>query len=142
MPKKKRDSSQKSKELSPEDKLKKWEKDVDNRLVSHFRKEFMWSPQRTSVIQQAKVAPGKYICASCGHTGAMETFDPGKQKKVKQFEVDHIEAVGGVRQLREDLNVYRSRALPSDPSALQLLCKACHGVKTQLERKHASRRSA
>lgn len=146
MTSKKQDSSQKLDELSLEERISAWEKKVDTRLVNNFRKEFMWSPVRTEALKKAKAGFGTTRCAECGceyHTTSAGVSKTGKPVRKPNFEVDHKEPVGGVRQLREDLNVYRAKALPKDVDALQVLCKACHAIKTKQERKNnASRKRA
>lgn len=142
---KKQDSSQKSEELSLEERISAWEKQVDTRLVNKFRQEFMWSPVRKEALDRAKAGRGTTRCAECGceyHTTYAGLSRAGKATRKPNFEVDHKEPVGGVRQLREDMNVYRAKALPKDVDALQVLCKACHAVKTKQERKDASRKRA
>lgn len=142
---KKRDSSQKSEELSLDERIAAWEKKVDTRLVNNFRKEFMWSPVRAAALKNAKASFGTTRCAECGceyNTTSAGVSKTGKPVRKPNFEVDHKEPVGGVRQLRADLNVYREKALPNDVDALQVLCKACHALKTKQERKDASRKRA
>ena len=93
---------------------------------SLLRKGWLRYPVRSQVLNNSrKVVTGQrhrfeYLCASCG-----------SYYKGKEVEVDHIVPCGN---LDKDPGRF-IQALYCEPKDLQVLCKPCHKVKTEQERK-------
>src|ERR1700722_20114596 len=95
------------------------EKAVTNYIKASLRRTWGRSKQRQSALKAAKVAYGKYKCNKCG--GIFQR---------KMIEVDHIVAIGKCK----DFNIYIERLFyPS--SGLQILCVACHRLKSKKDNK-------
>lgn len=91
-------------------------------IRSGLREKFNRWPPKYEAIREAKVARGKYQCASCG-----ELF------KQTEVQVDHITPTGTLKSF-EDLPEFVEKMFV-DTSGLQVLCKPCHQIKTNEERK-------
>lgn len=94
-----------------------------SRVRNDIRKLWMWSPNRSEAVKQAKIAPGRYQCMECG-----------EHLTTKEIQVDHIEPVGptpGSRNATEETtwDVFLDRMFV-DPSGLRVLCDPCHKDKS------------
>jgi hypothetical protein len=106
----------------------KWINFVKNQLRSGTRK---WAPiQRCK--KKANIERGLYRCAGCGQAVPPTMLDDEKGRRVTNIFVDHIEPV-------VDPNVGFTtwdsfvNGLYCEEENLQLLCGACHKVKSQEE---------
>lgn len=101
-----------------------------NFIRGALRKAATRYPVKHQVLDDAKVfVEGQrhrfeYPCAECG----------GMFKRV-DVEVDHIKPAGSLKEY-EDLPEF-TRTLFCEADNMQVLCKPCHHVKTQAERKAA-----
>ena len=110
---------------------------IKNNLRSATRK---WAPIQ-KCKKRAHVARGLYKCEGCGQEVPPTIFDEDKRRRVKNIFVDHVipiidPAVGFVSW---DECIER---MFCDSDNLQLLCKACHSVKSQEEIEVAKKRRA
>ena len=71
----------------------------------------------------------RYTCAGCGNLF-----------KSNEVQVDHIDPVVSVEDGFVDWNVYIERMF-CEADNYQILCVACHGVKTDNERKQRKKRN-
>lgn len=88
---------------------------VVNYVKAALRRTWGKSRQRQSALRSAKVAYGQYKCAKCGQT-----------HRRKHIQVDHKNPVGRFT----NFDTYIEK-LFCDSSGLQVLCAACHKVKTK-----------
>lgn len=97
----------------------------DRYLLAAFRKVFRWSPERRKALSRAfKYKKGKveyYECEQC------RKIVPRKEKQV-----DHIEAVIPPLVGFTGYDDLRARMFVT-AQMLQVLCRLCHGSKTQAE---------
>ena len=91
---------------------------------------FNWVPARQALeaARRPYVGPNRqqkweFRCSSC------EAW-----KIRKDVELDHVVPCGSLRCLA-DVGLFLSRLHPESPDAYQVICKACHKVKTAAERK-------
>ena len=91
---------------------------IRSALRSAFQK---WGPKHEAK-KLAKRGYNQYECAHCG-----EIYGN------KDTEVDHIEPAGSLKAF-EDLPAFVERMF-CEVDGFQVLCKACHQVKTNEERK-------
>lgn len=101
---------------------------IKNNLRSATRK---WQPIQ-KCKKRAHVARGLYRCDCCGLEVPPTIYDEDKRKRVKNIFVDHIEPIidPAVGFTTWDECIER---MFCDSTNLQLLCKACHTVKSQEE---------
>lgn len=101
---------------------------IKNNLRSATRK---WAPIQ-KCKKKAHVARGLYRCDGCGAEVPPTIYDEDKRKRVKNVFVDHIEPIidPAVGFTTWDECIDR---MFCDSDNLQLLCKACHSVKSQEE---------
>ena len=99
---------------------------VNTQIRSALRKVWRWSPMRRDALTRARVGYGKYLCSACG-----EVVGP------TSIEVDHdvpATPAEGIRTPRE-WGIFVERLLFADAASLKAICKPCHKVKTNEERK-------
>ena len=84
------------------------------RIIAALRRVWLYSEPRRDCLKAAKVSRGLYKCDECK-----------KAHPKKQVQVDHIIEVGKF----ETWDLFMER-LFCDVSNLQILCKACHLIKT------------
>lgn len=101
---------------------------VKNQLRSATRK---WAPIQ-NCKKHARVGYGEYQCSECKQVVPPTVYDPEKGKRVTNVFVDHIVPVidPAVGWTTWDDVVDR---MYCDSSNLQLLCGACHKIKSQEE---------
>ena len=92
---------------------------IRSALRSAFQK---WGPKHEAK-KLAKVAYNTYVCAHCD-----------KWYASKEIEVDHIEPAGSLKTF-DDLPGFVERMF-CEADGFQVLCKTCHQVKTNEERKN------
>jgi hypothetical protein len=97
-----------------------------------------WAPIQTT-LAKARVERGFYKCASCEEIVPATTKVEGK--RVKNVHVDHIEPVidPSIGWVSWDSLIERMFV---EEASLQLLCDACHTVKTNQEKAIAKERRA
>lgn len=124
MVKKKRDSKR---ELTPEQKRKKFVTYRDNFVKSKLRQMTLRWPPRSEALKLARKERGKYECAHCN-----------KLFHSSQVQLDHAQPIvplPGIPHTNEggiDMNVWISRAFIPVEDWL-VLCEKCHEAKTDLE---------
>lgn len=109
---------------------------IKNNLRSATRK---WAPIN-ACKKKAHVGHGEYLCAGCNEIVPPTIFDEEKNKRVKNIFIDHIIPIIdpeiGFTTWDECID-----RMFCDSDNLQLLCKKCHDVKSQLEiDAHSARR--
>ena len=94
-----------------------------------LRRGFMWWRPATAVLAAAKQPfhgpRGQrfaYLCAACG-----------KLHKRKNVNIDHVEPCGQLTSF-DHLPDFARRLTAEGAESYQVLCKQCHGAKTQAER--------
>jgi hypothetical protein len=92
---------------------------IRSALRSAFQK---WGPKHEAK-KLAKVAYNTYTCAHCE-----------KPHGSKEIEVDHIEPAGSLKTF-SDLPAFVERMF-CEVDGFQVLCKPCHQLKTNEERKN------
>jgi len=103
------------KPLDPVKQFRDWMKNT-------LRRAFFRYWERTKALQAARVDRGLYRCAACL-----------KVDKIKGHHIDHIDPVVDPKVGFIGWDEYIKRLFCS-ASNLQLLCKACHDIKTDKER--------
>lgn len=106
------------------------EADYFSAIRSALRGKFKWWKPGIIALNKAVVlkptAGGKvkkmYKCACCEQLFIR-----------KNVEIDHIEEVGSLRSL-DDIVGFIQRLTPESPDKFQILCKPCHGIKTNAAR--------
>jgi hypothetical protein len=89
---------------------------------------------KADVKKSARVSTGKYLCACCGTVGpATLPPDKGQSRRKNNAAVDHIDPVVCPKDGFIDWNTYINRMFLEE-DGYQVLCWACHGVKTRDER--------
>ena len=89
---------------------------------------------KADVKKSARVSTGKYLCACCGTVGpATLPPDKGQSHRKNNAAVDHIDPVVCPKDGFIDWNTYINRMFLEE-DGYQVLCWACHGVKTRDER--------
>lgn len=110
---------------------------IKNNLRSATRK---WAPIQ-DCKKRAHVSRGLYKCESCGEEVPPTIFDEDKRKRMKNIFVDHLVPIidPHVGFTTWDDCIER---MFCDPENLQLICKACHTVKSREEIEIAKKRRA
>lgn len=93
-----------------------------NWLLQKIRRISYQYPPRKEAIKRGRVSRGKYRCAIC----LGENFGP------KDIQLDHINPVIDPHNGFQDWNTYIER-LFCDTEGWQIVCKACHLVKSSYE---------
>lgn len=100
-------------------------------IRSALRKAFRyWKPAIIAKMNARRNCKKKgrqkyeYKCSSCG-----------KWYAEKNIQIDHIIPVGSLKKL-EDLPGFIERLTPESHDSFQVLCKDCHKIKTNNERKN------
>ncbi len=89
---------------------------------------------KADVKKSARVSTGLYLCASCSTVGpATLPPDKGQSRRKNNAAVDHIDPVVNPKDGFIDWNTYINRMFLEE-DGYQVLCWACHGVKTRDER--------
>ena len=89
---------------------------------------------KSDVKKSARVSTGKYLCACCGVIGpATLPPDKGQSRRKNNAAVDHINPVVDPAVGFVDWNTYINRMFLEE-KGYQVLCHACHGIKTRDER--------
>lgn len=102
-----------------------------SKLRTTLRRAFRWwTPMRLALdaakrssLSSNKRLKFEYICCACKH------WFPRKE-----VEIDHLVPCGALNTL-EDIGPFIKRLTPENIDAYQILCKICHQVKTNSERK-------
>jgi len=105
---------------------------LDSYLFVAFKRIWTWAPVRKQALSNAFIKSGPIIghkCASCGIIFPL--LNVGKRKK-KQVHVDHISPVVDPKTGFIGWDIYLSR-LFTQIENLQVLCVACHKIKTKKE---------
>lgn len=91
------------------------------------RGSFRWLPRKKALESARRPSQStnkklkfEFHCAECGGWFPQ-----------KEVAVDHKIACGSM----DDLNGFVARLYPEDPEAFQVLCKKCHRIKTNEDRK-------
>lgn len=100
-------------EMTPKEKLT-W-------AMNTLRRASYRLAERDAVKRMARRSRGKYECEDCG-----ELFGP------REIKLDHIDPVVDPKTGFTTLDSWLDRLLPG-VEGWQVLCKACHDVKTKLE---------
>lgn len=95
-----------------------------------------WPPIANS-LKQARVDRGEYLCAGCKQVVPATTKVDGK--RVKNVHVDHIDPVVDPTKGFENWDVFIERMFV-EAEGLQVLCDACHKIKTDNEKAIAKER--
>lgn len=96
---------------------------LKSKLRSSARRLWLWySDERKAVIKAAKAKNNKYTCQSCNN-----------EFKLKEIHVDHIIPCGGFTTIKEFGTWLNKLFCPEDN--LRILCKNCHSIKTQADKK-------
>jgi 5-methylcytosine-specific restriction endonuclease McrA len=90
-------------------------------VIQKLRRISVQYPTRSAAKTAARLERGVYICAHCS-----ELFRP------KEIHVDHIDPVIEPSVGFVDWNTYIDRLFPK-LSGFQVLCKACHKIKSDIE---------
>lgn len=104
----------KYKDVDPEKQFREWMKNT-------LRKAFFRYWERSKAIKAARVDRGLYRCATCQTVAKMDGHH-----------IDHIQPVVETSVGFVDWDIYINRLFCSATN-LQLLCSACHKIKTQKE---------
>jgi hypothetical protein len=95
--------------------------DLRKFLIPILRRKSLYYPERHRALNLAKIERGFYRCRSC-----QQGF--GR----KEIHVDHVASVISTKEGWVDWNTYIARLfVPAEE--LQVLCIACHNIKSQLE---------
>ena len=105
-------------------------------LVAAFRKVWYWSPERRQALAEAKVEKGKWQCHICLAAIIKETYvtKKGRTRTRMTGSVDHIMPIGKQPRSWSEYNEYLAKTF-CPVGNLQVLCKACHSVKSKAENK-------
>jgi hypothetical protein len=95
-------------------------------------------PPIANCLKQARVARGEYLCAGCKEIVPASTKDDSG-RRVKNVHVDHIDPVVDPKVGFENWDVFIQRMFVED-EGLQVLCHACHTIKTEEEKSIAKER--
>lgn len=91
-------------------------------------------PPINKVRAEARVERGKYKCSSCGEivgASTIATLKNGKEKRVKNIIVDHINPIVPIEGWDSFDGLIKR--LFCGEEGLQLLCRNCHLLKTKEE---------
>lgn len=94
-------------------------------------------PPIANALKKARVERGEYLCAECKQIVPATTKVDGK--RVKNVHVDHIDPVVDPNIGFVDWNTFIDRMFVED-EGLQVLCNACHTIKTEKEKSIAKDR--
>jgi len=117
----------------------KWTDPYFNSFIrGNLRRTSQKWPPIQACLRNARVERGFYLCNGCGET-VTATMVNDKGKRVKNVHVDHIlpivdPAVGFV-----NWDTFIDRMFVEE-DGLQVLCSACHSIKTNEERSAATER--
>ena len=100
-------------------------------VVGNLRRISQKWPPIGDCLKQARVTRGEYLCAGCKEVVPATTKVDGK--RVKNVHVDHIDPVVDPALGWENFDSFIQR-LFCEPENLQVLCDACHKVKTDNEK--------
>lgn len=89
------------------------------------RLSYQW-PARKEALRAARVERGKYRCSMCEGAGVDKLYGP------KEIVMDHVDPVISVEDGFIDWNTYLKRLFCPE-NGWQVLCSACHDIKTYLE---------
>jgi hypothetical protein len=105
-------------------------------LVAAFRKVWYWSPERRQTLSSAKIGKDQWQCHSCPNIVVKEKYvtKKGRSRTRMTGSVDHIVPIGKQPRSWGEYNEYLAKTF-CPASNLQVLCKACHGVKSKSEGK-------
>lgn len=95
-------------------------------------------PPISNALKEARVARGEYLCAGCKEIVPASVRDESG-KRVKNVHVDHIAPVVDPTTGFIDWNTFIDRMFVEE-DGLQVLCNACHDVKTNNEKAIAKER--
>lgn len=90
---------------------------------SAVRKIWMYSAIRRAALNKQKVAPNRYLCEICK-----------KIYKGNEVEVNHKDPCGSLTCF-EDFTPFISKMFNEDLNNYEILCKECHQVITNEQRK-------
>ena len=90
-------------------------------IAKELRRISVKYPTRSAAKSAARLERGVYLCAHCA-----ELFSP------REIHVDHIDPVIDPNVGFVDWNTYITRLFPK-LSGFQVLCKACHKIKSDAE---------
>ena len=95
---------------------------VKDRVTRALRMLWLRSPERYSIVKNARIGPNLYQCELCNLVGSMYStgMSKGKIKKTVNFEVDHIELFAKC----DDWNLKIERLF--DVDNMRLVCKQCN----------------
>lgn len=108
-------------------------------VVGNLRRVSQKWPPIGECLRAARVARGEYLCAKCQEVVPATTKVDGK--RVKNVHVDHINPVIDPALGWDGFDSFVQR-LFCEPDNLQVLCDACHKVKTDNEKAIAKERRA
>jgi len=94
---------------------------IKSKVIPALRRVSRWWPEKNIAKRNAKVSPGKYKCASCNEL-----------VKEREYQLDHVKPIVDPKVGFVDYNTFIERLLCGADN-YQLLCIACHELKTSLE---------
>lgn len=106
-------------------------------LRGNLRRTSQKWPPISNALKKARVDRGEYLCAECKEIVPATIKVDGK--RVKNVHVDHIEPVVDPNVGFVDWNTFIDRMFVED-EGLQVLCNACHTIKTDKEKAIAKER--
>ena len=89
-----------------------------------------WGPMQ-QCLKDARVGRGEYLCAECEEVVSKSRLDDDTRKRVNNVHIDHIEPVVPTTGFTNWDDCISRMFVEVD--GFQLLCGACHKVKTQEE---------
>lgn len=108
--------------------LAKFNSFIKNNLRSATRK---WAPIQ-KCRKRAHVGRGEYRCEGCGQVVSPTTYDEDKRKRVPNIFVDHIVPIVDPEVGFTSWDDIIERMF-CDSINLQLLCRKCHRIKSDVE---------
>lgn len=117
----------------------KWsEGDFNSFIRSNLRRTSQKWPPISACLKNARVDRGLYKCNGCGQIVTASIINE-KGKRVKNVHVDHIHPVVDPEVGWQGWDVWIDRMFVEE-EGLQLLCTACHDIKTNEEKTLAKER--